>query len=177
MKFFHHFKNGISIKKENELNYNWPGLLNIDNYLNSTSNAIEIINNKTQIIFSRHQRILKENKKLKEIIEDLPNIGYVSFKNINEENKTKIYPIYTKQFEDLENRNLTLGKIYYDYKINFEQNSNILNELYKELSNVSINKEDFIFDINNTIINLNNFSILFLNMSETFSENYGIYFK
>ena len=53
MKFFHHFKNGISIKKENELNYNWPGLLNIDNYLNSTSNAIEIVNNKTQIIFSR----------------------------------------------------------------------------------------------------------------------------
>ena len=175
MKFFHHFKNGISIKKENELNYNWPGLLNIDNYLNSTSNAIEIMNNKTQIIFSRHQRILKENKKLKELIEDLHNIGFVSFKNINEENKTKIYPIYTKQFEDLENRNLTLGKIYYDYKINFEQNSNILNELYKELSNVSINKEDFIFDINNTIINLNNFSILVLNMSESFSENFFIF--
>ena len=175
MKFFHHFKNGISIKKENELNYNWPGLLNIDNYLNSTANAIEIINNKTQIIFSRHQRILKENKKLKELIEDLHNIGFVSFKNINEENKTKIYPIYTKQFEDLENRNLTLGKIYYDYKINFEQNSNILNELYKELSNVSINKEDFIFDINNTIINLNNFSILVLNMSESFSENFFIF--
>ncbi len=175
MKFFHHFKNGISIKKENELNYNWPGLLNIDNYLNSTANAIEIINKKTQMIFSRHQRILKENKKLKELIEDLHNIGYVSFKNINEENKTKIYPIYTKQFEDLENRNLTLGKIYYDYKINFEQNSNILNELYKELSNVSINKEDFIFDINNTIINLNNFSILVLNMSETFSENFFIF--
>ena len=83
---------GFQLKKK--MNYNWPGLLNIDNYLNSTSNAIEIVNNKTQIIFSRHQRILKENKKLKELIEDLHDIGYVSFKNINEENKTKIYPIY-----------------------------------------------------------------------------------
>ena len=42
---------GFQLKKK--MNYNWPGLLNIDNYLNSTSNAIEIVNNKTQIIFSR----------------------------------------------------------------------------------------------------------------------------
>ena len=48
--------------------------------------------------------------------------------------KQKFIQFTQSKFEDLKNRNLTLGKIYYDYKINFEQNSNILNELYKELS-------------------------------------------
>ena len=177
MRFFYNFKNGMNIKidNENEINYNWPGLLNINLYLNRTSNAIEIINNKTQSTFSHHRRILTETKKFKELIEDLHSEGYISFKNPNENNKSRIYPIYTKQFKNLDDKNLTIGKIYDDYNINFKHNSLILDDLYKELLNISQNKEQFILDINNTIVNLNNFSTLIVNMSETLSENFFIF--
>ena len=177
MKFFYNFNNGMNIKKENEkeINYNWPGLLNINLYLNKTSNVIEIINNKTHSTFSYHKRILKETKNFKELIEDLHYNGYVSFKNPNENNKSRIYPIYTKQFKDLHDKNLTIGKIYDDYNINFKHNSLILDDLYRNLLNISQNKEEFIADINNTTINLKNFSILMVNMSETLSENFFIF--
>ena len=174
LNFFYHIRLGSKNRKdlfEHDSKKLWPGLLNIESYLIDTSSSIEEISDNKNSSFLNHEIILKKNSEFLEILKELNNTSF-SLSNPNPMNKSKIFPIYSKFFSNISNQSTLIGKIYYDYKNNMNETTNVLNELFIYINEISSKKEIFINDINETLINMNNFTVLMKNMSSVVSNNF-----
>ena len=174
LNFFYNTRLGL-INKKYIFNDNsetiWPGLLNIESYLIDTSSAIDEIADNTNSSFINHNKILKDSFQYEKLLNEFNNTNF-KLSNPNYLNKNKIYPLYLKLFSDSSEKSINSKKFYYEYKNNINQTIQILNELYYYFNLISDKKDIYIYDINETLINMNNFTILMNNMSTIVSENF-----
>jgi len=173
LHFFYNIRLGINKKYTFNENYEkiWPGLLNIESYLIDTSSAINEIADIKNSSFINHDIILKKSFEYEKLLNEFNNTSFY-LSNPNYSIKNKIYPLYLKLFSDSSEKTINSKRFYYEYKNNINETIKILNELYNYFNEITNKKEIYIYDINDTLIHMNNFTILMNNMSTIVSQNF-----
>ena len=183
LKFFYNFEKG-NINNQNYFqkeNYNYNnynrtifyGLNNIEQYLTETENLIELISTQKEKNFKNHIEINNILKKYENLINELPKEFYHEIPSPRQddvEKEEKIYPIYLKEIENFDNKEIFLGKIY-NINLEYKNNFDILNYIYENIIKIIQNKIEYIKNLEDAKFGLNNFNQLIKNYSEIFSDN------
>ena len=182
LKFFYNFEKGnINNQFYFSHNYNYNnfnrtifyGLNNIEKYLTETENLIELISTQKEKNFKNHIEINNLLKKYENLIDDFPKEFYHEISSPRQddvEKDEKIYPLYLKEIESVNNKDIFLGKIY-NINLDYKKNFDILNYLYENIIKIIQNKIEYIKNIEDAKYGLKNFSQLIKNYSEIFSDN------